>query len=362
MKRETLRGIVLWSQAAAFAILFLWLFGKYLFVGILPFAIAYPLSLLIRPAASFLAKKAKLQRNFCCVVIIVILLTLTGLLITWLVSTLISETQGLISSLVSALEKEDNLIRRSVDYFENLKTNIPFLTETTDESTLNSLYSTLTSTLQGTLSELTGSIANGASCFIKKLPRFFFALITTVIALFYFSMDKGGLRAAVKRVFGDKVTSRLLFIKSKAIAAFTGYIRSYMIIMLITFAELFLGFVILRIDYAVLLALFIAAIDLLPILGSGAVIVPWGFLQIAAGDVRTGAGLFILGGIMYIVRQITEPHILGSVMGIHPIISLFTVYVGFILFGFCGIIFLPILTYLIKAVFFSDNVLNGVNS
>ncbi len=355
MKRETLRGIVLWSQAVAFGILFLWLFGKYLFVSILPFAIAYPLSLIIRPAASFLARKGKLQRNFCCVVIIIVLLTLAGLLVTWLISTLIAEAQGLISSLISALEKEDNLIRRAIDYFENMKTNVPFITDNIGENAVSSLYNTLMNTLGGTLQELTSSLANAASCFIKKLPKFFLALITTVIALFYFSMDKGGLRAAVKRVFGSRITNRLLFIKSKSIGAFSGYIRSYMIIMLITFAELFLGFVILRIDYAVLLALFIAAIDLLPILGSGAIIVPWGFLQIAAGDVRTGAGLFVLGGIMYIVRQITEPHILGSVMGIHPVISLFTVYVGFILFGFCGIIFLPILTYLIKAVFFSDN-------
>lgn len=355
MKRETLRGIVLWSQAVAFGILFLWLFGKYLFVGILPFAIAYPLSLLIRPAASFFAKKAGLQRNFCCVVIIVIILTLAVLLITWLVSTLISETHGLITSLISALEKEDNLIRRGIDYFEDMKNKIPFLTSENND-TMNSLYTTLMNTLSSTLSQLTNSVADAASCVIKKLPKFFLALITTVIALFYFSMDKGGLRASVKRVFGDRITNKLLFIKSKAIKAFTSYTRSYMIIMLITFSELFLGFVILRIDYAVLLALFIAAIDLLPVLGSGAVIVPFGFLQIAAGDIRTGAGLFILGGIMYIVRQITEPHILGSVMGIHPIISLFTVYVGFILFGFCGILFLPILTYLIKAVFFGEDV------
>lgn len=354
MKQNTLQTAFHWAAVISFGILVIWLLGKYLFAGVLPFLLAYPLSLIIKPLASALAKKARLQKNFCCVLIIFLVIGFTVLLVTWLVSTLISESQGLVSTLVSALEKEDNFIRRTVDQFSALIQRLPF-SSGGEASVTDKLYQALMDALGGGLSRLTSSLALSASRLFARLPRFIFSLITTVIALFYFSMDRGGITSELRSVLGYRLTDKLLSFKVKATKAFTGYMKSYLIIMLITFAELFFGFVLLRVEYAVLLAFVIAAIDLLPVLGSGAVIVPWGFLCIATGDVRRGVGLFILGGIMYIVRQITEPHILGSVMGIHPLISLFSVYLGFVLFGFCGILLFPFLTYIIKAVFFSES-------
>ncbi|MBE6563436.1 MAG: sporulation integral membrane protein YtvI [Ruminococcaceae bacterium] len=350
MKKDTLRNTVLWSALIAFIILGIWLFGKYLFAGILPFLIAWPLSRLIRPAASYISKKAKLQRNFCSVILIFLVIGFVVLVVGWLISTLIAESRGLLSSLISALEKEDNVIRRAMDYFGGLKEKFPFING--DNNSAEQIYSTLINTLGDTLTRTASFFAEFASGVIIKLPGVIFALVTAVIALFYFSMDNGSLNREIKSILGEKLTKKLSYFKRRAAAAFTSYLKSYMIIMLITFAELFLGFVILRIEYSLLLAFFIAIIDVLPVIGSGTVIIPMGLLFLVTGDIKRGVGLLVLCIIMYIVRQITEPHVLGSVMGIHPVISLFSIYLGYIIFGVGGILFLPLLTYVARAVFF----------
>ncbi len=353
MKQNTLLTAVLWSALVTFGILGIWLFGKYIFAGILPFLIAWPLSRIIRPTASFIAKKAKLQKNFCSVILIFLVIGFVFLVVSWLISTLVAESRSLLSSLISALEKEDNILRRIIDYFSELKEKIPFINS--DNNSAEQIYTTLTNTLGETLTRTASFLAEFASEIIIKLPGVIFSLVTAVIALFYFSMDNGNLTREIKNILGNNLFEKLSVFKKRAAAAFSNYLKSYMIIMLITFAELFLGFVILRIEYALLLAFFIAIIDILPVIGSGTVIVPLGLLFLVTGDIKRGAGLIILCIIMYIVRQVTEPHVLGSVMGIHPVISLFSIYLGFVLFGVGGILFLPLLTYVARAVFIKSD-------
>ena len=73
------------------------------------------------------------------------------------------------------------------------------------------------------------------------------------------------------------------------------------------------------IKYSLILALVVAFIDLLPVLGVGTVLIPWGLIALISGDVRTGVGLLILFGIMSVIRQFSEPHIIGTALGIHPL-------------------------------------------
>ena len=103
------------------------------------------------------------------------------------------------------------------------------------------------------------------------------------------------------------------------------------------------------IKYSLILALVVAFIDLLPVLGVGTVLIPWGLIGLISGDVRTGVGLLILFGIMSVIRQFSEPHIIGTALGIHPLLALIAVYCGMELFGLCGLIFAPVVLYLMRS-------------
>jgi predicted PurR-regulated permease PerM len=122
---------------------------------------------------------------------------------------------------------------------------------------------------------------------------------------------------------------------------------SYIVISAVCFCELLIGFLIIGINDAVLIALIIAVFDVLPILGSGAILIPWGIISILAGAPMTGVGLIVLWGIILIVKQIIEPKIVGSQIGLHPLVTIASLYIGLQLMGGLGLIVAPlyIITY-----------------
>lgn len=171
-----------------------------------------------------------------------------------------------------------------------------------------------------------------------------------VISSFYFALD----RERVGKFFSSLVPQtwrhHLPELRRSAGRAAAGYIKAYLIILLITFCELFIGFSVLRVDYAFLLAAVIAVIDILPVLGVGTVLIPWATIAFIERNMRLGFGLLILYGVIVIVRQFAEPKIVGGTLGIHPLLTLAAMYLGFRLFGVAGMIIGPILALLARAI------------
>ena len=102
--------------------------------------------------------------------------------------------------------------------------------------------------------------------------------------------------------------------------------------------------------YAFLLALLIAAVDFLPLLGTGVVLIPWGIICLILGQVRLGIGLLILYGVTTLIRQVLEPKLIGEGLGLHPLLSLLSMYAGLRLFGVWGMILAPLVAAGIKSV------------
>ena len=90
-----------------------------------------------------------------------------------------------------------------------------------------------------------------------------------------------------------------------------------------------------------MIAVLVALLDLLPVLGSGAVLLPWSAVAFLSRDVRTGVGMLVLWGVITLVRQIAEPRIVGGSLGLHPLLALAGMYVGFRLFGAVGLVLGP---------------------
>ena len=102
-----------------------------------------------------------------------------------------------------------------------------------------------------------------------------------------------------------------------------------------------IGFSLLRVRYAFLFALLISAVDILPILGVGTILLPWAGGAFLLGDPKRALGLMILWGVITLVRQIVEPRLIGESFGLHPLVSLFVLYGGVKLFGMLGVFVAP---------------------
>lgn len=119
-------------------------------------------------------------------------------------------------------------------------------------------------------------------------------------------------------------------------------IRSYVLIMLLTFAELSILFSLFGIESAVMKAALIALLDILPILGTGGIMIPWAVTSLVLGYTKLGLELLLIYGIVTVIRNYVEPKIVGTQLGLHPIITLVSMFIGLRLFGFWGLFGLPV--------------------
>ena len=126
-----------------------------------------------------------------------------------------------------------------------------------------------------------------------------------------------------------------------------GYIRAQLIIMTIVFTILLIGFSILGVKTAVLFAFIIAVIDMIPILGTGTVLLPWAVISLLQSNYKLAVGLVIIYLVVLLTRQLIEPKIVGSQIGLHPLATLLAMYTGYKLIGMFGMILGPITAILI---------------
>jgi len=126
--------------------------------------------------------------------------------------------------------------------------------------------------------------------------------------------------------------------------------------MLITFIELAVGLSILRVDGALSVAVLIAFVDILPVFGTGTIVIPWGIIELLKGNTLFAIGLAILYVIITVVRNVLEPKLVGKQIGLHPLVMLICMYVGVKVFGFTDLFILPIIAVIMKYLYDNDKI------
>lgn len=177
---------------------------------------------------------------------------------------------------------------------------------------------------------------------VSFLPRFFISLIIFIISCYYFSCDWASIRILTEKCIPLKLHKTLSLVKKHFFLSLKQYSKAYLILFLLNFAILYLGMVVLKIGNPFGTAFLIAFVDLLPVLGCGTVLVPWSILAFFIGQSGLGIGLLIVYLITLFAHQMAEPKIIGSSIGLHPILSLVLVILGLRLFGLFGMILLPL--------------------
>lgn len=322
-----------------------YLFFEYFFGAIVPFLVAWGVAYLIYPIAHELSAKIKVSRKVCSYFLLLILLTLIMLILFLLGNRLVFELQRLFSYLTENSSEIAQYFKEIFDYLNSATKKLPIINSLQDTDLVQAIVEKidvlLTSAWDNLFARLGSALPDLAATVVMTLPNFLFVSLITVIASFYFVGDIDTVHSKVKRLVPGGVYSYAVKIKERVAYGIKRYLKSYFLIFLITFGELFLGFVILGLDYSFVLALIIAAIDFLPVLGTAAVLVPWGIVLLMMQNYFLGVGILVLFVVTTIVRQVIEPKILGKSLGVHPILTLLALYLGFKLFGLLGMFLLP---------------------
>ncbi len=342
--------IVLFGGALLFYVLV-----RFALVLFLPFLLAFALALCTRPLVRVLAKKTKRSKRFCAVVVTLSVLLLTGGLSYLLCHRLLLEIQRLLAFLAEDSAKEDGKIAGIVTFFREAWARIPLLSHLQRIEFIEELIGDpaeyFVGQMQQVLSTLAGRLAGGFAALLRRLPGVLFFLLVGVISCFYFAVEYERVRDVLLRLLPQRLAARLPAWRRRVSKGLKRCLRAYFLLFLLTFVELSLGFFLLRVEYPFLIALLGAALDILPVLGVGALLIPWAIFALMTGAVARGVGLLVMYAVMTVIRQIAEPHLVGKSLGLHPLLMLIAFYVGLKLFGFVGIFVGPALAVLGKAAF-----------
>lgn len=237
--------------------------------------------------------------------------------------------------------------------FLDLLTNpaLPFFGEVIPAELLEKITDAVSTVLTSALSSLGGWVTS----LVAAVPRVMLFLLVTVISLIYFSFDLEKINGFVKSILPPRLGALLTRVREGIFDVGRRYIRSYFVISLITYGVIFPGFLILGVEKAALWALFVTALDVLPVIGVGTALIPWGVIEIALGNHFLGIGLMVLFVVNATVRQFAEPKIVGKSLNIHPILTLLFIYVGYGIFGITGLFVMPIIVATLGALLKKDH-------
>lgn len=193
------------------------------------------------------------------------------------------------------------------------------------------------------LTEAARTITMAVLSRIGNVTGFLMVLLFALLSAFFFLKDENKIVDIILRHRGYSFIKNALMFRDTVSAALGGYIRAQLLLMSLTFAILSVFLLLFGVKYALLAALGIAFLDALPVFGTGFILLPWALYEFLTGDNALGFGLVALYGVCSLTRQILEPKILSSQIGLHPLLTLAGVFVGFKLFGVLGLIAGPLL-------------------
>ncbi|WP_044022517.1 sporulation integral membrane protein YtvI [Bacillus sp. SG-1] len=311
-----------------------------------PFIIALVIALLINPIVNFLERKSKMPRGLAVALSLFLIIGVFIGLITLLITEIVSGANYLANVLPQH-------VTTLVEYFENFIAAqvIPFYHQ------IIGLFKNLEAGQQGAIMENIQAagekIASSAGDFLQNffqrlpnlvswIPNAATVLIFSALATFFISKDWYHLSEKFSKYVPVKAATsgRRVFHDLKK--ALFGFIRAQFTLISITAVIVLIGLLILRVDYAITIALVTGLVDILPYLGTGAVFVPWIIYELITGNIGLGVGLGVLYLVVVVQRQIMEPKVLSSSIGLDPLATLIALFVGFKLVGFLGLILGPV--------------------
>lgn len=323
--------------------LMVWLAFNYLFSWIMPFIIAFFIAALVQPVVRVLHIRLRLNRRaagiLCVLLFMLVLLLVLSLCITTIVSELAAVAQ-MLPALLDQLAVSINHISQSISgYVDSLPVDYSKTVALALENMSNQLMKIST-------------LSNGTISFVynvlSKMPGVLLKTVITVVAACFMSMDYGDIRGFVLRQLSPKYQEWVCDIKAFFFNTISKLIRAYMILMMITFAELSVGLLIIRVPHAIVVAAVIAIVDVLPVLGTGTVMIPWALVELLLGNYYQAFCLLAIYAIIMVVRNIMEPKVVGHHLGLYPLVTLIALFVGLQIFGFAGMLLFPIIVIILK--------------
>ena len=346
MTTDKKRNFLIDFAFAVVIILLVYFFLKYVINWIMPFVIAFLISALLYPLIKFVSAKLKIKKNKkpVAAVITALFFCTVGVLAGFILYKIVSAVASFIVGLPEYVQS--TIIPSLSVAYEKIRTALANMHIEVDIGS-KTFFDSIGSSVSGIVSRLMPSLS-----FITSIPGIVVTGIIMIISTFFISMDFDGITSFCLAQLPKKAADFVVMLKDYTVKILFRYVRSYALILAITFGELLIGFTVMHfvagLQNIFLLALLIAVFDILPIVGTGTVLIPWAVVSLITGDYVKAVCLLVIYGVITVVRQFIEPKIVGNQVGLHPVATLLAMIVGTRLFGAVGLFGVPIALAIIK--------------
>lgn len=349
MNRKQWDFLVRLAYVAAIIAL-LWLSLRYFLLWLLPFLLAMGIASLLEPLIDGARRRLHLRRSFTAAVLTLVLLGGLIALLTLLAGRLFAQASSLLQQLPA-------LLSRLPDALAGLQRRMEAFCAACPQSLrtwVDGFLSTLSTQVVQLVNDFSAACLRSLTDALTHLPQVFLFCATTVLAVFFTASSYPAILDFLRRQLRPSGLDTARGVKANLFSTLVKWGKAQCILLTITFAELLVGLLLLRQNYALLLAVLIALIDALPVFGTGTVLIPWALLCFLSDHIPRGIALSALYAVITLVRSITEPHVMAAQVGLPPLVALLAMYIGFCTFRVPGMILFPLALLFIKQLHDSD--------
>ena len=308
-----------------------------------PFLLAGGMAALLNPEVRWLQRKLSWSRSLTALVTVLLLVGLV-------VGGLVLLVYGLGSEVVSLARNWEGLFGQAVTglgelevLFARFQTLVPAGIALATQD----LGDKLVAWIQGSVSSALSSSAAYITDKAVGIPAFFLAVAMFLMATYFLSAEYPYLRTRMIQHTDDRLLIFLAQLKKTVMAAFGGYLKAQVLLSVGVFFILLVGFLLVGQSYALLLALGLAILDFIPLLGSGTVMIPWAVFAFLTRSYPAAISVILIWSVIAVFRRVAEPKIVGDQTGLSPVLSLVSIYAGMKLAGVTGMILGPIVVLVV---------------
>lgn len=291
----------------------------------MPFIIGWIIALIANPLVRFLDEKIRIRRKAGSAIVIIAVIALVVGAVYGACSILGRELSGFIQELPAmwrSVEADFADAGRTLESFSRY-----FSPEIQEQ--ISSIVDTLVGFITNIVDSLSTPTVTAVGNFAKNIPSILVAVIMCLLSSYFFIAQREEVIRAFHRYLPAGLAEKWNVLSSSMKNAVGGYFKAQLKIEVWMYVLLLIGFLILDVGYAALIALGIAFLDFFPVLGTGTVLLPWAVVKILSGDYKLAVGLLIIWGAGQLARQLIQPKIVGDSVGLPALPTLVLLYVGY---------------------------------
>ena len=358
---EKKRNFIINTVYTVILLALFYLFFKYAFGTLFPFLVAIAAAMILQKPVNFISKKTPIKRGlasvFCVLLGFFTLIAILVLIGVWAGI----ELKGFIDYIIIQLEDIPAFVDKIEHYLAN---GLSFLPDSIENTITSFVSDKLSSLLDSSQSSANAGMSIDFSAIstpllsildtAKAIPTTLVSILVALIACCFMTSDYKTLRQLVLGFFRPETRDKIVRGKNLLIPSLGKMAKAYGKIITITFCEVSLGLSVLKLlgifdsGYIFIIALIIALIDIVPVLGTGTVLIPWALISLFNGNYGMAIGLIIMYVCITVIRQIIEPKLVAAQLGIPAFLMVIAMFMGTKLFGFIGLFLLPITLVMLK--------------